>query len=1396
MSAPARKYNPGFLTDEELVASFCVRTTEFDLLVEALRECVGNSNAHQLVIGPRGSGKTSLLLRVAAEIRGDPGLAAGFLPVVFAEESYEVATAGEFWLACLMHLAAQAPQRVDGVDLERTVAELREVRDDRALGERCLGALLDFADRVDRRLVLLAENLDMLFRDMRDADAGWRLRKVLQTEPRIVMVASAVSRFDEIDHPDHALYDLFRIRVLRRLDTAECAALWASVAGRPARAETIRSLEILTGGSPRLIAIVARFGAARSFRDLMADLLDLVDDHTEYFKSHLESLPAQERRVYLSLAMLWRPATAREVAADARMSTSACSAQLARLEERGVVQVAGGSARRKHYYLVERLYNIYYLLRRGRGAARLVEELVRFMESFYSPSELAELAVREFRTESPSVDDAIFSPSVSADHAMDPGAAANALRQSALAALVASPVPASIRDASPASMGAGEGSTHRTQAEAHAGEAVRATPAELAAREACKRVDTLSRRNRLHEALEACEEVVRRFGASDSPAVLKFVARAFVGRGTLLYTLDRPQDALAVFDEAVERFRASEFPEVLPSVATAQFYRGVVLGELGRAEDAIAAYDGVVLAFGASDAPELLVLVAKSLVNKGSVLGEMNRRRSAVAVYDDVIRRFSESPPPIVDSLALALANKGSALFALDRPEDALAACDEAIRRFGESTESEVMDSVMNALTVKGSILAHLDRPEAALEVYDEVVRRAGDDGTLPPAPVAVAMLNRALAFLTLARHAEALNAANDVLNRFGGVAAEDPLVSDACAHAVVVKGTALGELDRSEEALAVFDDAIERYAGEESTEIPEGVAIALLNREVTLRSSRPSEALATCNEVVRLFGDSRDPALMKSVATALIRKNFALCDLNRHADAMVACDETVTRFADSADPALLKLVAEALRNKVFALETLGRREDTLAVYDEIVHRFGDGRVPSLLASAANALLDKACALGSLGRREEHLAACDELVRRFGESEAPPLIETVAAGMHLKALALGELGQFDEMLVVCDEVIRRFEESESLSMHERVADALVRRGVALAGLNLEHGALATFDEAVSRFGDSESPAVLEAVANALMNKATALGRLNRSADALAVHEEVVRRFGESEALALRRHAAGALATLGGELGLLGREREALAASDEAVRRFGNSDDVGTLESVAFALLNKGNTLARLNRTREALAVYDEMVERFAEHDRDPLRCGVSEALLAKAWIEYAEGLYEAAAATAGRVTDAPLGASPEQQLRGHAIAAKARLQSDARQATDADAEAVLTLLAGRDVTIASETARARTRFSWGRFGKEPDAPSGAGEAAVALLAFSVDLGPQRILDLIQASESGHLLSPLATVLEWELGEEPRVAREVEEVASDIREVLRSLRTDRTNSRKAGVDRTC
>ena len=699
MTVTARKYNPGFLSDDDLVASFCVRTGEFASMVEVLRDSTGKANTHQIVIGPRGSGKTSLLLRVAAEIRRDADLSSRFFPIVFAEESYEVSTAGEFWLECLSRLADQAPRGEDSPDLHRTVTELREIRDDRTLGDRCLGVLQDFSDGEGRRLVLLVENLNMMFRDIADDDAGWRLRQTLQNDPRFLLLASATSRFDEIDKRDRAFYDLFRVVALRPLDTDGCAALWRTVSGRERAKKTIRALQILTGGSPRLLTIVARFGGKLSFRELMADLLDLVDDHTEYFKSHLDALPPQERRVYLALADLWKPATAREIADRARLDTSKCSAQLARLTEKGAVEVTGGSPRRKLYYLTERLYNIYYLMRRARGPVPMIDALIRFMEGWYSPDELKAFGVSIAREASGLDDETQFSYRIAFARLMD----LKSMEMHREELLSIAPW------------------MYAERQSGHPDEPDTSTTAEALFDKAL----ALREGDRLPEALVVCDEIVQRFGSSKVTEDLEHVAAALIYKGLMLDNSNRPEEALVSWNEVVRRFGPSDAAPKSNIIAIAFFHKGKTLARMSRTDDALAVWDDVVRLFGTDDDPIIREMVAKSLCNKGFELVRLNRPEEAVDTSDEVIRLFgSVEVSELQDEVSGALFVKCSALVLLNRPEEAMETCDDILHRNRNNAEPESLESVASALTSKGTMLFGLNRPEEALAVWEEVLRR------------------------------------------------------------------------------------------------------------------------------------------------------------------------------------------------------------------------------------------------------------------------------------------------------------------------------------------------------------------------------------------------------------------------------------------------------------------------------------------------------------------------------------------------------------------------------------------------------------------------------------------------------------------------------------------------
>ncbi|MCL2147498.1 MAG: ATP-binding protein [Synergistaceae bacterium] len=408
------KYNPGFLDDREIDDLFCVRHRELEILVDTLKKNKGDINQHIVIIGPRGSGKTMLLRRLATEIRAIPELKAAWHPIVFMEENYEILSLNDFWKEALYYATnttATTGRRLEQLKMEIPVSSEAKNATYEALKNPPGGPknpyaediararLLEFAEQQGKRLLLICENMNDLFSVLSEQEC-WKLRNVLQTEKRIMLIGSATTRFDQIEHYKKAFYDFFKILNLERLTTKECEELWYSVSGNRIHDQQAEALRIITGGLPRLASILAWFGRGLSFLTLMSNLEELIDDHTDYFKGTLETLPPRERKVFVSLARLWANSPVGIIATEAGMEQPETSAILNRLIKRGIVEEYEEEGqlrpvkRGKTFQLTERLFNIFYLIRRGGAEALLVYDVVNFLIQVFGAN--AENTLREF----------------------------------------------------------------------------------------------------------------------------------------------------------------------------------------------------------------------------------------------------------------------------------------------------------------------------------------------------------------------------------------------------------------------------------------------------------------------------------------------------------------------------------------------------------------------------------------------------------------------------------------------------------------------------------------------------------------------------------------------------------------------------------------------------------------------------------------------------------------------------------------------------------------------------------------------------------------------------------------------------------------------------------------
>ncbi len=718
---PIRKFNPGLLqSDSEMIEQFVVRQAELDIVLEVLRGNIDSPSCqHALLVAPRGQGKTMLLARVAAELRTDENLSTNLFAVRFMEESLEVFTLADFWLETLFHLARETEPHDPELsrELRQAYDGLADRYDATLLEHQAFATVMDAADRLNRKLVLMVENLQGLFRNV-DDDFGWKLRKVLQCEPQIILLGTATSRFAALDDATQPFFEFFRMVVLESLDTMACRRLWEMIGGKPITQREIRPLEILTGGNPRLLVIVGMFARHRSFHQLMEALVGLIDGYTEYFRGHLDVLAKTECRVYLAVIDLWQPSTAAEIAARARMDIRPVSTLLGRLKERRVINIDNSGPKRL-YFASERLYCIYYKLRRERNQAGVVRLLLQFMTAFYAPREFAGL-LHGFWQEMEST--SRFQP------------------------LIAEAVAESSRGEEALDYHRKVANDLMVEAQQHVWS------------------------GRLKKAVAVYNEVTKRFGDSSRTKLRQFVAAALTDMANCRVRLGEPERALSIWDEVVTRFGSSSAPKLKQMVVIALLNKGTTLrSDLNDFPAALAAFESVIARSDADDDQKLMVLVANAMVGKASAHQALGQHVEAKAAFDEMLAMYASWDLHVCEP-EVAMHN-GAVCGQLGETASVPRSVDAPVHRNGAGDNELYQEQVALALLGKGIACGLLGEAASAMSSYDEIAARFGtSENPRLWKFAAKALLNKGREQLKSSRHADAIETCDNLKASFGDV--------------------------------------------------------------------------------------------------------------------------------------------------------------------------------------------------------------------------------------------------------------------------------------------------------------------------------------------------------------------------------------------------------------------------------------------------------------------------------------------------------------------------------------------------------------------------------------------------------------------------------------------------
>ncbi len=295
------KYNPHQMTPADVLDTLVGRDELLSEMIAHLRAQKGSSRPkHIFLYGPRGIGKTTMLLALRYRVADNPGLRAAFDIIQFSEEERRVANLPSFAIRALELLVEVRPESKESkADLENA----------RSAPEQAFDILLEAGNRsTDRQVLLLLDNFDeLVIAAISGRSRRFKTKQIkplsklerLLTSPNFLVAATALQPpRKRKDFPKELLEHFDPIIQLSPL--ADAMTLLRKRAEKDRRkgflkslprfAPRIDGLNRLADGNPRLLVFLYDCLGDQPLPDLVEIVQHIVDDLTPMYQDVIDRL--------------------------------------------------------------------------------------------------------------------------------------------------------------------------------------------------------------------------------------------------------------------------------------------------------------------------------------------------------------------------------------------------------------------------------------------------------------------------------------------------------------------------------------------------------------------------------------------------------------------------------------------------------------------------------------------------------------------------------------------------------------------------------------------------------------------------------------------------------------------------------------------------------------------------------------------------------------------------------------------------------------------------------------------------------------------------------------------------------------------------------------------------